>query len=548
MSDKAEVRATKACDYCRLRKIKCIASRHGTGCEACSLGQLECSYLMVSKRRGPAPKRRHIVGAAREPRADMSTPQSNTRIETRLTNRSSVGGLDPDPQSRLVHRFVFCPVFDAVMQDYLSVLYALIPVVHVPTFVSHLQERRHHHDLTFQMFCLAISACTFGILPHKFAEYVDKDASTGFTNRRTAIAEIHHSIITARSPAYHDDFSHEKWAISYLFSVTHAHLGHRSRAKIQFAECNTIVKELGLQRIASYHDLNHIERQIRKKAFWLSFIGWSHMNTREVDSDLTADRSEFEIADAEHLMPLEVDDEYITCNQVHPQPEGKLSVVSGFNALIHITDCLVPIFPDSSLSALSFNTRDTRCRVNLGTCKCGRYIHKAPLLPSVMARFVKATHVLDDLPLQLSFRAVQDTTLDAQFGFMTANIHVTHVWVRSLLLESLMTINGATVATNYDESLSHNLLWTLQEDICKQLTNVLNDIPEANLKPNGYILISKARVVAASLLDSTLERDDKTLHQARRYLQKFADVLARLDESYRHDETSDVWTNFHARF
>jgi hypothetical protein len=38
------------------------------------------------------------------------------------------------------------------------------------------------------------------------------------------------------------------------------------------------------------------------------------------------------------------------------------------------------------------------------------------------------------------------------------------------------------------------------------------------------------------------------LYQARVYLVKFADALARLDESYRSDQTPYIWKEFHGRF
>jgi hypothetical protein len=292
MGRNTRVPATKACDYCRLRKVRCIASEDRTGCKTCSLGHLECSYIIPNKRRGPPPKRqvtknwgclhhltcylrRHIVEAAPGTKVDESTPQLMPEVQYNLTDQSSAGGPYSNPQSRPVHRLVSCPSFDMIVQDYLDVLYALIPVVHIPTFISNLRDGKHHHDLTFQMFCLAICACVFGILPHKFEDYTNKDASIDFTDRRTAVADIHRAIVVARPPEYYDDLSHEKWAISFLMSVTNAHLGHRNRAKVQFAESSAVLSELGMHRIASYRELDHVDTQIRKKAFWLSFIGWS---------------------------------------------------------------------------------------------------------------------------------------------------------------------------------------------------------------------------------------------------------------------------------
>ena len=285
-----------------------------------------------------------------------------------------------------------------------------------------------------------------------------------------------------------------------------------------------------------------------------------------MDFDSIADRFKFETADAEHLMPMEIDDEYITTTEIRAQPIEKVPLVSGLNALIHISDCLVPIFKDASSTALSFHTVDEHCHVDLGSCACGKHIQKAPLQPSIMTRLIKATHALDNIPPQLSCWTASETPSDAQFQIMTANIHVTHVWVQSLLLEHLVVLNNAHEATDQDQAYHRKLIWNLREGICEQLIDVLNNISEANLKPNGYVLVRlqydgsmqnavltipqivKARTVAASLLDCALEGDDTTIHRARTYLQSFADILARLDESYRNDDTSRLWKEFHARF
>ncbi|TIA14695.1 hypothetical protein D6C80_05558 [Aureobasidium pullulans] len=542
MGRNVKVPATKACDYCRLRKIKCIASEAGKDCQACTLGELDCSYIMPNKRRGPPPKRQ----------------EEHSRGSSRSDVDSAINFGDRKQPDRPISWWQLTLCFSNVLGASARFLpklrdnYARLSGCPLRTYASpahsDIRNGKHHHDLTFQMFCLAMCGCVFGILPHKFEQYTEQDASVGFTDRRTAIADIHHAIMVARPPDYQDELSHEKWAIMYLMSVTNAHLGHRNRAKLQFAECNTIATELGLHRIASYRELDYVESQLRKKAFWLSYIGWSHSRTRDVDFDSIGDRFKFETADAEHLMPMEIDDEYITTTEISAQPIDKVPLVSGLNALIRISDCLVPIFKDASSTAFSFHTVDEHCHVDLGSCACGKHIQKAPLQPSIMTRLIKATHTLDNIPAQLSCWTASETPSDAQFQIMTANIQVTHIWVQSLLLEHLVVLNNANEATDQDQAYHRKLIWNLREGICEQLMDVLNHISEANLKPNGYVLIVKARTVAASLLDCALEGDDTTIHRARTYLQSFADILARLDESYRNDDTSRLWKEFHARF
>jgi hypothetical protein len=77
---------------------------------------------------------------------------------------------------------------------------------------------------------------------------------------------------------------------------------------------------------------------------------------------------------------------------------------------------------------------------------------------------------------------------------MKANIHVTHLWVQTLLLERLVSASKAKTDAHLNDTLDSTWIWKAQEDISRQLIHVLNNISEANLKPNGYILVSSSPV------------------------------------------------------
>lgn len=60
MTESPKTRAHKACDTCRLRKIKCRPCDDASAtniCNPCFTGNLDCTYEMPVKRRGPPPKR-----------------------------------------------------------------------------------------------------------------------------------------------------------------------------------------------------------------------------------------------------------------------------------------------------------------------------------------------------------------------------------------------------------------------------------------------------------------------------------------------------------
>lgn len=298
-------------------------------------------------------------------------------------------------------------------------------------------------------------------------------------------------------------------------------------------------------------------------------------------------------------MPADVDDEYITSETTGTQPAGQNSVVAGFNALNRINNCLVSIIKDPSIPLLSSSNRDIHDRNVLGICDCGRSIRRACTFSVMQARLRKVRHAVSDLPAELrpwaghssgsnnnnnhGERQVQgepgtDGILFAQYESMKANIHVTHLWIQSLLLEQLIAANSHSITGNQESAdagnchLDPKTIWEMREDISKQLLHLLNNISQANLEPNGYILISKTRSVAATLLDYPFD-DNDNIHthrseqesserkgeeggavndgvnraRAREYVKGFVDVLARLDHAYMYDFGEGVWDELEGR-
>lgn len=96
---------------------------------------------------------------------------------------------------------------------------------------------------------------------------------------------------------------------------------------------------------------NPIEHEVRKRIFWTIrkmdiYVG-ALLGLPEMLSDDNIDQE----------MPLEVDDEFITVNQVLPMPAGRLSSMVAFNAhtrLVHILAKTVKyIYPIKSLAHAS---------------------------------------------------------------------------------------------------------------------------------------------------------------------------------------------------
>jgi len=212
---------------------------------------------------------------------DLSTPGPTSAFTTSSTRREDPSLLSPlsadlrGLANSSIRRFCSEAVFDTIIQDYLTVIYPLVPVIHCPTFQRDLKDERHLKDVTFQSLCLTICGLVLGTIPHKFEEYRLIDGSLRYANRREAVKHIHGLILQSRPDDYFDKLSQEKWAISYMMSTTVGHFGHEKRSKMYYAETNAIGMELGIHQVSSYNALNHIEAQLWKKSFWLSFTSYS---------------------------------------------------------------------------------------------------------------------------------------------------------------------------------------------------------------------------------------------------------------------------------
>lgn len=95
--------------------------------------------------------------------------------------------------------------------------------------------------------------------------------------------------------------------------------------------------------------------------------------------------------------------------------------------------------------------------------------------------------------------------VQGQLEIMRANIHVTHLWLQSLLLEQVDVViqekvigsaGGAAGAEEVSTSLKAN--WAEREDICRQMLHLLHSIPYVYLEPNGLYLVCRCVSTFAS--------------------------------------------------
>lgn len=241
----------------------------------------------------------------------------------------------------------------------------------------------------------------------------------------------------------------------------------------------------------------------------------------------------------EELIPLEVDDEMILETQVLPQPPGRTSLTTGFN--VHSRVFWTALMSTNPLS-------DSYKRDN---CNCVRTAKPELQLRYLKKRLHDLKYKLDGVQAHLrpwitnlrshpGFEEVDDeelSTLSGQFASMRANIHVTHLWLQSIISDQIDILllneghHGTPLMVPSPSTEDVKVFWSDREDLCRQLLHVLHGIDEAYLEPNGHHLTFKVRDVAVTLLACPFEPHEEVSRRAQEYLKEFTNKLSRLDGS-----------------
>jgi hypothetical protein len=89
----------------------------------------------------------------------------------------------------------------------------------------------------------------------------------------------------------------------------------------------------------------------------------------------------------------------------------------------------------------------------------------------------------------------RDSVRDLQCDIQRANLHTTHLWIRSLFLNREAMGQDSTLPADQhaDFASTHEMV----EDICRQLLHVLTTSSLASLEPHGHALVS-SRIMHSS--------------------------------------------------
>ncbi|KAF9879159.1 hypothetical protein CkaCkLH20_03392 [Colletotrichum karsti] len=472
-----------------------------------------------------------------------------------------------------------------MMADYLDLVYVLVPVVHRPTFRHDLANNRDVTDRDFFALLMSLVAITVGLLPSRFRVYraVDPEAGIRFETRTAFISCCTELATRHRDARYWDHINLRKWAVSYVLSVACFQTGQANRSRMFDIEFMQLAKLLGLHRISDYEGLNCIETQLRKKAFWLLFYAWAHTKVQSGRSEHLTYFNSKDIREVnfEALMPLAVDDEQIFETRVIPPVPPLVSPGTPGGA----QEPPVTLASAFILHSRVFHKGLQEAMANTG-CECELRRGPAVRLARLRDLLQEMRYMLDDAPGPMRQWAASTESFEAaaaapvatprydagdsqpagsssydspaaataavdqqgrasehskivhgQSEIMRANIHVTHLWLQSILLEQVdvvlqeSAIGPAAAMGAEDVAAALKANWAEREDICRQMLHLLHSIPYIYLEPNGLYLTYKVRDVAVTLLNCPFDAHERPARRAAEYMRDFTRALSRLDRS-----------------
>ncbi|KAJ6007444.1 beta-glucosidase [Penicillium herquei] len=361
-------------------------------------------------------------------------------------------------------------LFQEIMNDYLDYLYPMVPVVHLPSFKKALCEEQ---DEGFSALTVSIAALVVATMAGRFQTYRNHETPLRFSSRKEMVHFCYQ----------------KKFAISYLFYAAFLQLGDHNWSRMLSVEAFHVLGErLSYLDPVTLHSIN-----------------------------------------PEDLMPLDVPDESIFENEVLVPPDSTLCLEIGFSTHSRVFWAAIrPPCPAAQAKE---------------PCPC-TLAHKPLIRISYFKERLECLkHLLDEIPDVLrpwdldnshnkDFAVQNLNLLHTQFAAMRVNLHVTHLWLQSLIMDQLEAAQTHQQDQGWSaEAFDHREMWKDREEICHRLFFILYNVPQICLEANGLHLANKVRDISASLLACPFGPDDPISKRVREYVGQSTEILSRLDQS-----------------
>lgn len=351
---------------CSQRKVKCDETQP---CRPCRDLSVECTFNREMRRRGPPNKHAEAAKALKRPRLEPNlSPGPHNAAETLV----SIAGA-PAPQTILNAELIApLPVLSHLVDDFFTYIHPLTPFPHEPTFRLSFANREDRTNREF----LALLASMIGCLAASFprtARLQLKAQQNGMNlfPKATALIEKCRTVaLEARGSTFYgkDSVTVYDAATSYFLGLAAGYTMQWRVCRRFMTETMSFIRELGYHKprdlgssmfSVTYRSppFDHVQDQLGKRIFWCMFLGIRSM------VQLGAPQGEIILppptpTEPYPEFPVEVDDQYILPHQILGQPEGVVSLLTGFTQAIKIymtMNGLVSVELSYGISSLPFH-------------------------------------------------------------------------------------------------------------------------------------------------------------------------------------------------
>jgi hypothetical protein len=581
-------RLRKACDSCSIRKVKCDES--GPPCRACLALEIPCTFERPSRRRGPPNRHAEAIKKRRigDVGSGSSNPQSPTNAAHALAQLQS-----SHPAQLSAEEICALPTLNALIDDFFTYIHPLCPFPHEPSFREAWSQREDLSNPSFLALLASMIAVLVASFPRKPRLHLNTQTRREYPNHLSLVDKCRDVCARARGSGYLDRPALNVYdaCTSYFLGLTGAYVFQWRQLRLYLAECLTIIRSLGLHKHEAQgytylggmphawgsngpnydgsreFKVDYITEEIGRRVFWTVFVG-----VRTIQQ-LGASFGELMIPPAtptEPLPPLprEVDDVHIFPNEIQPQREGVVSMITGFNINVRI------FLSYSSLATaeMAFGIDeifdwDRQQQIFAQSLqRCRQILDSLPEVLKVRPKSSKDGELEQQKPYyppMPEYSGMRDPTSDIQQGpgtydlrryeIQKANIYASHLSTRSHLVEKyFLQLDkyqrskvqvGAQSTTNAlaagidrfvsgtpsDADALEKAMSAEREQVVKDLLVVLGSIDMVNMEPNGDSFTQKIRSIASTLLEVPKERRGSVAVQHQDYLYKFLDILSKLE-------------------
>ncbi|KAJ4226329.1 hypothetical protein NW759_004915 [Fusarium solani] len=286
----------QACDSCRFRKVKCD---RGQPCKNCHAGDLRCQYLHSIRRKGPkegqgrrqSQLRRGLVdfgkssfpvttrnaaplqrrgGSSRSPESHPPTP---TRVITQHDTLNTAPPLIDQLPERAGQSRLLSVSLIAHIHLFLNALFPIMPVI---DGVELLADAARLEELAPSRYALILALCAATRMQFRMDNAPvgeeGPEVNVPLEPQLTGDMLIRLAETSLRQYNVIDDSTLDSTLTSFFLFASYGSLNNSRHAWFYLNQSISLAQSLDITRETGYHDLPHIEREKRRRVFWLLFV------------------------------------------------------------------------------------------------------------------------------------------------------------------------------------------------------------------------------------------------------------------------------------